>query len=83
MSRTRIVVIAVLLVVVALGGVGAVGLWQYHEQPEFCGTCHIMDPYLESWQALDYGAAAHAEQGVACLDCHEPTVEQQTDELVM
>jgi len=83
MSKKRIVVIAVLLGVVVLGGVGAVGFWQYHEQPEFCGTCHIMDPYLESWQSSDYGAAAHAEQGVACLDCHEPTVQQQMDELVM
>ena len=83
MSRKRTVVIAVLLGVVVLGGVGAVGMWQYHEQPEFCGTCHIMDPYLESWQSSDYGAAAHAEQGVACLDCHEPTLQQQMDELVM
>ena len=83
MSKKRVVVIAVLLGVVVLGGVGAVGFWQYHEQPEFCGTCHIMDPYLESWQASDYGAASHAEQGVACLDCHEPTLQQQMDELVM
>ena len=33
---------------VVLGGVGAVGSWQYHEQPQFCATCHIMEPYLES-----------------------------------
>jgi len=83
MSRKRTVVIAVLLGVVVIGGVGAVGMWQYHEQPEFCATCHIMDPYLESWQASDYGAAAHAAEDVACLDCHEPTVQQQMDELVM
>ena len=83
MSRKRIVVIAVLLSVVVLGGVGAVGMWQYHEQPQFCGTCHIMDPYLESWQGSDYGAAAHAAEDVACLDCHEPTLQQQMDELVM
>jgi len=83
MSRKRTVVIAVLLGVVVLGGVGAVGFWQYHEQPEFCATCHIMDPYLESWQSSDYGAAAHAAEDVACLDCHEPTLQQQMDELVM
>jgi len=33
---------------VVLGGVGAAGFWQYHEQPQFCATCHIMEPYLES-----------------------------------
>ncbi|HUW95406.1 MAG TPA: ammonia-forming cytochrome c nitrite reductase subunit c552 [Anaerolineae bacterium] len=83
MSKKRIVVIAVLLGVVVLGGVGAVGLWQYHEQPQFCATCHIMDSYLESWQGSEYGAAAHAAEDVACLDCHEPTIEQQMDELVV
>ena len=83
MSKKRIVVIAVLLGIVVVGGVGAVGLWQYHEQPQFCATCHIMDPYLESWQASDLGAHAHAAGDVACLDCHEPTVQQQVDELVV
>jgi len=54
MSRKRTVVIAVLLGVVVLGGVGAVGFWQYHEQPQFCGTCHIMYPYVESWQLTSF-----------------------------
>ena len=83
MSRKRIVLFGVLLGVVILGGVGAVVLWEYHERPEFCGTCHIMDPYLESWQASDYGANAHAEYDVACLDCHVPTLEQQVNEFVV
>ena len=83
MSKKRIVVVAVLLGIVVVGGVGAVGFWQYHEQPEFCATCHIMDPYLESWQASDLGANAHAEYDVTCLECHEPTVEEQVNELVV
>jgi cytochrome c nitrite reductase small subunit len=82
MSRKRIVVIAMMGVVV-LGGVGAVGFWQYHEQPQFCATCHIMDPYLESWQSSDYGAYSHAVEDVACLDCHEPTLDQQVHEVVV
>jgi hypothetical protein len=83
MSRKRTALIVVLLAVVVLGGVGAVGFWQQHEKPEFCGTCHIMDPYLEAWQASDFGANAHAEHDIACLDCHEPTLEQQIDELMV
>ena len=47
MSKKRIVVIAVLLGLVVIGGVGAVGFWKYHEQPQFCATCHIMDPTIE------------------------------------
>jgi len=83
MSRKGIIVIGVLLGVVVIGGVGAVGLWQYHEKPEFCGTCHIMDPYVASWQESDYGAYAHAIEDVTCLECHVPTVEQQVNELVV
>jgi len=54
MSRKRIVVIAALSGVVVVGGVGAIGLWRYHELPQFCATCHIMDPYLESWQLTSF-----------------------------
>lgn len=54
MSRKRMAVTAVLLGVVVIGGVGAVGLWSYHGQPQFCATCHIMEPYLESWQLTSF-----------------------------
>jgi hypothetical protein len=83
MSKKRIVVIGVLLGVVIIGGVGAVAAWKYHELPQFCGTCHIMDPYVESWQSSDLGANTHAEQDITCLGCHVPTLEQQVNELVM
>jgi cytochrome c nitrite reductase small subunit len=83
MSKKRTVVIAALLGVVVIGGVGAVAAWTYHEQPQFCATCHIMEPYLASWQASDLGAHAHAVEDVTCLDCHEPTTQQQVDELVV
>ena len=68
MSKRRIVIIGVLLGVVVIGGVGAIGLWTYHEQPQFCATCHIMEPYLASWQASDFGAYPHAQQDVTCLE---------------
>ena len=70
--------------VVLVASVAAVGLWEYHEQPQFCGTfCHIMEPYVESWTDSHLLANAHAETGVTCLDCHEPTLEQQLDELIV
>ena len=40
--------IAVLLGVEVLGGVGAVGFWRYHEHPQFCTTCHTMELCVES-----------------------------------
>lgn len=35
----------------------------YSSQPEFCKSCHIMDPYYESWER-----STHAE--VSCTACH-------------
>jgi len=55
MSKQRIVLTGVLLgVAVVIGGVGAVGLWKYHEEPQFCGICHIMERYLESWRLTSF-----------------------------
>jgi cytochrome c nitrite reductase small subunit len=83
MSRKRILALMVLLAVVVLGGAGAMGFWQYHERPEFCATCHIMEPYLASWLDSEYGAHGHATEDVTCLECHVPTIEQQINELVV
>ena len=84
MSRKKrvvlIVIIVIVLVLVALG----VGGWTYHAQPRFCSDlCHIMSPYLESWNGSDYGAGVHSAEGVTCLDCHEPTIGEQMNELLV
>ncbi len=47
----------VVLTVVAAGSIIVTG------QPGFCNSCHIMNPYYDSWQT-----SAHSE--VNCLDCH-------------
>jgi cytochrome c nitrite reductase small subunit len=69
---------AVIIVAVAVGG-GA--LWDYHQEPQFCAICHIMQPYLDSWNGSDLMAHTHAEAEIACLDCHEPTIGQQVQEV--
>lgn len=83
MAKKWMVLPVVLLVVMVLGGVGAVPFWQYHERPQFCVTCHIMDPYLASWEASDFGAHEHEQADVVCLDCHEPTLQEQVHEVVV
>jgi formate-dependent nitrite reductase cytochrome c552 subunit len=75
------VIVGVAAVVVII--IAGVALWNYHEQPQFCATCHIMQPYLESWESSPFLAYAHAEEEVTCLECHEPTIEQQVHELIV
>jgi formate-dependent nitrite reductase cytochrome c552 subunit len=68
-------------VVIVFAGAGT-GLWLYHEQPEFCANlCHIMQPYEDAWASSDWEANTHAQKDIACLDCHEPTIKQQVEEV--
>lgn len=55
------------LVVLVLATYSAI---HHTAQPEFCNTCHIMEPYYRSWQESSHS-------NVACIECHyEPgTVE--------
>jgi nitrate/TMAO reductase-like tetraheme cytochrome c subunit len=34
-------------------------------QPKFCGSCHIMRPYYDSWTESSH-------RNIACVDCHIP-----------
>jgi nitrate/TMAO reductase-like tetraheme cytochrome c subunit len=45
-----------------------VGLLEFSETPTFCGLCHQMDVYIESWKASSHRHAA-------CTKCHyEPGI---------
>lgn len=68
----RLVITALILVVV-VGGLLA-GAEYETSKPEFCGSCHIMEPYHDSWQADPHGS----KLGVACVDCHYAPGEQNT-----
>lgn len=74
--------------VIVLAAAGTMG-WQYHETPQFCATCHVMQPYLDSWtgtKTTDAGqpmlANLHSVQGIRCLNCHPAEIQQQVSELV-
>ena len=78
--KWAIIAAAVILVLAAAGS----GFWIWHEQPSFCAAlCHIMQPYEDSWTSSDYEAHIHAQEEIECLDCHEPTIEQQIDEVIV
>lgn len=81
MKRRKIWVILGIAVVVIIGA-GVAG-WEYHKKPQFCATmCHLMEPYEQSWSSSDFEVRAHAEDGIVCLDCHEPTIKQQIEEVI-
>ncbi len=53
--------VAILAIIVAV--VGTVGFVQVSSQPWFCNSCHIMQPYYESWTESSH-------RDIACIRCH-------------
>ena len=51
--------------VVGLGLVLTYGAIEVSSTPTFCGSCHIMEPYYDSWVSSSHG-------DIACVDCHIP-----------
>ena len=63
------------LSVFALLGVGFFAFAEhYTAQPNFCASCHIMEPYYQTWQNDPHGGKAN----VACVDCHYAPGERST-----
>ncbi len=59
--RRAILTLAGIAVLVA--AVFQVAFYFVSARSEMCGTCHIMDPYLEMWRASSH-------KDVACVECH-------------
>lgn len=49
----------------ALGLISLFLAVEISSQPRFCGSCHVMEPYYQSW-------VDSSHQDVACVDCHIP-----------
>lgn len=62
------------LALIVISVIGLVIADHKTSQPEFCGSCHIMKPYYESWQADVHGG----KLGVACIECHYAPGERET-----
>lgn len=45
------------------GGAGLVGFMEYSMQPDFCRSCHLMEPYYQAWHDSTH-------KDVPCGDCH-------------
>ena len=68
MFRALFVIMAAGLLCMGLLGFVAV---EQTAQPAFCGSCHNMVPYIESWEK-----SLHADVG--CIECHYPPGSKET-----
>jgi nitrate/TMAO reductase-like tetraheme cytochrome c subunit len=53
----------VVLWIGVFGTLGMMGFAEYSMQPDFCRSCHIMEPYYQAWHQSSH-------KGVPCVDCH-------------
>ncbi len=66
--------VLVLTIAMIVMAVGLVTVESYTARPSFCGSCHIMEPYYQSWTHDTHGS----ELTVACVECHYAPGEQYT-----
>lgn len=63
------------LAALAVVGIGLLGFAEHRTaQPDFCGSCHIMEPYYASWTADLHGG----KMDIACVECHYAPGERTT-----
>ena len=68
----RLAILAVVLIVVSV--IGIVVADRRTSKPEFCGSCHIMTSYYDSWHADVHGRKLE----IACIECHYAPGERDT-----
>lgn len=71
MLRTGAIATMALIVVAAVGLTSAE---YYTAQPDFCASCHVMEPYYQSWAHDVHGE----KMGIRCVDCHYAPGEKYT-----
>ncbi|MGB9791807.1 MAG: cytochrome c3 family protein [Thermacetogeniaceae bacterium] len=76
--KKAVLIAAGVIVLVAL--IGAVAMNQMSKNSAFCGSCHIIKPYYESWKSGELLANKHAAAGVKCLDCHHKSYLEKAQE---
>jgi len=69
--------IIVLVLVVAGGAGGGYLLHLSNTSPEFCATCHIMEPNVTSYLTSNDLDNVHYQAGVECKECHDYPVKAE------
>lgn len=66
---TLVYLLVLVLAAAALGAFIAFGrprLYAKSETPQYCGSCHVLEPQYEAW----FHSGAHSR--ITCVDCHLP-----------
>jgi nitrate/TMAO reductase-like tetraheme cytochrome c subunit len=71
MSKKIIFIVLAIIIIIAIAGLFTAE--HYTSQSSFCGSCHIMKKYFNTWKS-----SMHGEKNVACVECHYPPGTKRT-----
>lgn len=69
-AKFAIIANIVLVVGIGIGLASMAIIHQSDTNPNFCGTCHNMDSYVDSYLTGHTMDSVHAKAGVQCKECH-------------
>ena len=73
--------IVVLFFFLILGN-AAYAMWEISSNPKFCGICHNIRPYVDSYYTSQHTDNVHYQAGVGCKDCHVVAPQDTLGEIV-
>jgi len=79
-SRIKKILLLVISVFILLGLGAGLFLLPASKKPAFCASCHVMQPYYQSWENGNLLAHDHAENDLQCLDCHTKSLTDKMKE---
>lgn len=78
LNKKVILIVVGAAVIIGAGTAGA--LLKASENPSFCATCHVIEPYYLSWSEGALLDHKHAEQDVTCQECHHNSIPEKAME---
>lgn len=81
-SRIVKIVIAVVVTLLCVASMGVLAMRDTSRRPEYCKTCHAVEPYYETWAKGDLLARQHALAAVPCQTCHPQDMQTTLQENV-
>jgi hypothetical protein len=76
--RIRLFFIAMALVSFWAWNLNAAEKSPYQTDPKSCATCHVIKPYVESWNSSDFLDHKHEQAMISCTECHQLTGQQKS-----
>ncbi len=71
-NRAIFIKLFVILIVIGISSLVFYSAVEYTSTPEYCASCHEMQPFYDSWSETSHGMKDKGVVKAVCVDCHLP-----------